>query len=189
MDSEAKGQLGGIEAGAEARKRMAAESGQFKCNGCGGRSNREIMKEREEEAAKADGPGVEDKVPEELKLGYRDELGKGKEKEKENQTSSNSKDSSATIQEVEGISKLPSASQIATEPSTTSETTVPQTVIPTPQAPILPAQPGQAAQTQPSRRQQATVTQESSSWLDMAIIGIAVALGIMVLRKVLSLTD
>lgn len=78
-----KEQLGGIECSAQARKKMAGESGAFKYPTCG-RTNAAIIKEREEAAAlieAKEGKKKEEEVPEELRLAYRDELGKGAEAE------------------------------------------------------------------------------------------------------------
>lgn len=75
MDTDAKGQLGGIECSPQARKKMAAESGTFTCAQCR-KSNAEIMKGRTDAAAaiEANGKKQEDEVPAELRLAYRDEL-------------------------------------------------------------------------------------------------------------------
>ncbi|KAH7380503.1 ubiquitin-conjugating enzyme/RWD-like protein [Phaeosphaeria sp. MPI-PUGE-AT-0046c] len=77
MDTDAKGQLGGIECSREAREKMAKDSGTWKCAACA-KSNADIMHEREDlvrESQDAGGKAKEEKVPEELRLAYRDELG------------------------------------------------------------------------------------------------------------------
>ena len=76
MDTDAKGQLGGIECSRDARERMAKDSGRWTCAGCS-KSNQEIMKEREEavkDVEETEGKRKEEEVPEELRLAYRDEL-------------------------------------------------------------------------------------------------------------------
>jgi ubiquitin-conjugating enzyme E2 J1 len=76
METDARGQLGGLETGEEVRKRLAGESGGFRCGGCGGRTNREILEESESRA-KEMGQGKEEVVvPEELKMGFKDEMEK-----------------------------------------------------------------------------------------------------------------
>jgi ubiquitin-conjugating enzyme E2 J1 len=78
MDTDAKGQIGGIECSKEARQRMAQESNAWKCSTCG-KSNAEVMKERQEmvdEIEAKEGKRKDEEVPEELRLAYRDELGK-----------------------------------------------------------------------------------------------------------------
>jgi ubiquitin-conjugating enzyme E2 J1 len=77
MDTDAKGQIGGIECSKEAREKMAKESHGWKCPACS-KSNAEIMLEREDtvrEIEQKEGKRKEDDIPEELKLAYRDELG------------------------------------------------------------------------------------------------------------------
>jgi ubiquitin-conjugating enzyme E2 J1 len=76
MDTDAKGQIGGIECSKEAREKMAKESNVWKCPACA-KSNAEIMHEREDavrEIELKEGKRKEDDIPEELKLAYRDEL-------------------------------------------------------------------------------------------------------------------
>ncbi|KAH9867233.1 hypothetical protein IAQ61_007825 [Plenodomus lingam] len=86
MDTDAKGQLGGIECSKVARGRMAKDSGSWTCAGCG-KSNADIMKEREALVAELEakeGTRKEEEVPEELRLAYRDELDKKKEQHESN---------------------------------------------------------------------------------------------------------
>jgi len=81
MDTDAKGQLGGIECTKDARERMARDSAAWKCAACG-KSNADVMAEREElvkEIEAKEGRRKEDHVPEELRLAYRDELAKDAE--------------------------------------------------------------------------------------------------------------
>jgi len=84
METDAKGQLGGLECSVKERERMAAASAGWRCGICG-RNNGEIMKECEE-AAKgkgAEGKSEEVVIPSELKLGWKDEMGKDKGEEAE----------------------------------------------------------------------------------------------------------
>ncbi|KAK3378348.1 ubiquitin-conjugating enzyme/RWD-like protein [Podospora didyma] len=81
METDARGQLGGLETTDAVRRRLAKESREWKCGMCGGRRNEEIMKECEEAyAAKRGGRSTKDQqeeeiqVPHELRLGYRDEM-------------------------------------------------------------------------------------------------------------------
>ncbi|KAK7749952.1 hypothetical protein SLS53_000534 [Cytospora paraplurivora] len=87
METDPKGQLGGLATGDDVRRALARESREWRCGGCGGRTNGEIIKESEEEAARSagaeagggEGSGCsrsgEVEVPAELKLGFRDEMG------------------------------------------------------------------------------------------------------------------
>lgn len=88
METNAKGQIGGMDTAPAVRERMARESGGWKCGVCGDRTNAEIMREQEEEVRrkeeenKAKGEGSarqEVEVPAELSLGFRDEMEKARE--------------------------------------------------------------------------------------------------------------
>lgn len=87
METDPKGQLGGLDTSEAVRKQLATQSRAWKCTGCGGRPNEEIIRECEEAAkaaeAEAEGEGEsssrkaqEVEVPAELKLGFRDEMEK-----------------------------------------------------------------------------------------------------------------
>ncbi|KAK4147130.1 ubiquitin-conjugating enzyme/RWD-like protein [Dichotomopilus funicola] len=84
METDVKGQLGGLEMGEAGRRRLAGESRGWRCGVCGGgRSNEEILGEWGGSAEQKGGEEVV--VPAELKMGWRDEMegkGKGKEIEK-----------------------------------------------------------------------------------------------------------
>jgi ubiquitin-conjugating enzyme E2 J1 len=82
METDPKGQLGGLDASDAVRRRLAAESGRFRCAACGGRTNTEIMATCEEDARVADEEraaqgrekSAEVEVPSDLKMGWRDEM-------------------------------------------------------------------------------------------------------------------
>jgi ubiquitin-conjugating enzyme E2 J1 len=78
------GQVGGMEASKEVRQRMAQSSRQWKCEGCGGKTNEEAMREwweicREKGIKVEEEAGVEE-LPEGLKLGFKDQLGNNDKK-------------------------------------------------------------------------------------------------------------
>ncbi|CAK1361970.1 Ubiquitin-conjugating enzyme E2 J1 [Cercospora beticola] len=75
MDTDAKGQVGGMDASEDARKRWAAQSGKSKCATCG-KTNEEIMAEQDEAVKEAGGESKNDVVPDELRLAYREDLNK-----------------------------------------------------------------------------------------------------------------
>ena len=84
METDPRGQLGGLETTDAVRRQLAAESHAFKCAACG-RTNAEILKECEATAAAADknvegssrsAAVVEVEVPRELRMGFRDEMEK-----------------------------------------------------------------------------------------------------------------
>ena len=71
MEGGAKGQVGGMEMGEAERKRLAEESKSWRCSGCGGRTNDEILKEQLHGHGASSEAAV---VPDELKFGYKDEM-------------------------------------------------------------------------------------------------------------------
>ncbi|POS81036.1 ubiquitin-conjugating enzyme E2 6 [Diaporthe helianthi] len=83
METDAKGQLGGLDTTDAVRTRLAAESKGWRCAACGGRTNEDIMRECEgaaRAAAEAEaGEGraaAEVVVPPELSMGFKDEMEK-----------------------------------------------------------------------------------------------------------------
>ncbi|KAK1594721.1 ubiquitin-conjugating enzyme [Colletotrichum navitas] len=78
METDPKGQLGGLETSDAVRKRHATASHTFKCPTCA-KTNLEIIRDCEDAAkANADSSGItaEVEIPSELKLGYKDEMSK-----------------------------------------------------------------------------------------------------------------
>jgi ubiquitin-conjugating enzyme E2 J1 len=74
METDAKGQLGGLECSVKERERMAEASSAWRCTSCG-KSNADIMRECAE-AAKEKGHEKEIIVPSDLKMGWKDETGR-----------------------------------------------------------------------------------------------------------------
>jgi ubiquitin-conjugating enzyme E2 J1 len=169
MDTDAKGQVGGIECNEQARKKIAGESAGWKCANCG-KSNSEIMREREEAVKELGGEKSEEVVPEELRLAYRDELGKG--------TGGSGSETPTT----KTSQNEPKGKEKALENGPIS--------VPSPQnpAPIASGHRG-TAQPPPTRTIQLpqAATQHSAetspAWIDHAIYGIIAALVFMILRK------
>jgi ubiquitin-conjugating enzyme E2 J1 len=79
METDPKGQLGGLDASDAVRRRMAGESRGWRCPGCK-RSNEEIIRDCEEKAKEVEekdgiqGMREEVEVPKDLKMGWRDEM-------------------------------------------------------------------------------------------------------------------
>jgi len=76
METDARGQLGGLETTDAVRRRLATESRAYRCPACA-RTNAEIIAECEEAAKAHEGEGLapaEVEVPAELKMGFRDEM-------------------------------------------------------------------------------------------------------------------
>lgn len=186
MDSEAKGQVGGLECDRGVRERMAGESAGWRCGVCG-RSNAEIMREAEEACAETEGEGEkkEEDVPEELRLAYREDLGEKKEQEDKGKgkeavkapltTSSTSASSSSAAQPSRPAptpATVPAQAQAPT-PRPTPTRTVPVRTIAT--APALPVHQGAVVQQQTPDR--------SLQWIDTCIYGVVAALLFMVMKK------
>jgi len=166
MDTDAKGQLGGLDTTKDVRERLAAESKGWKCTGCG-KSNAEIMREREEVCSEEKtGQRKEDIVPDELRLAYRDEL----------QTT----ESGPTAKE-------PLSGSISSSTSTTQHQPVAPVVAATTSTPgpaPVPRPTRTVPMAAPSTRQLAQQTPDRSlAWIDTCIYGVVAALLFMVLRK------
>ncbi|KAI6362314.1 hypothetical protein MCOR25_006261 [Pyricularia grisea] len=73
METDPKGQLGGLETTDAVRRRLAAESRAFRCAICA-KSNADIIAEAEAASKDAEGQSAEVVVPDELKMGWRDEM-------------------------------------------------------------------------------------------------------------------
>lgn len=157
MDSEAKGQLGGVDTSREVRVRLAKESRTWRCQGCA-KTNQDIVKEREELVGQEE--KLEEEIPEELKLGYKDELVKQEDESSTNQATN--------VPIAEPVAPVQVASPVTRPtPTTTVVPLVPQSVQPN----LI----------RPAARQ---IAQPPSSWLDVAIGSIAGILAVMVLRKI-----
>ena len=165
MDTDAGGQLGGLECGKEVRERMAKEGASWKCSVCA-KSNAEILKEREELAKESEGEQKEETVPEELRLAYRSELGEKKEEEKQDKGKGKAVDKPST-------SQAPAAGTVQRTAATSS------------------AESRSVARPAPTRTTPAPYVHQiprqnpdgSLAWIDTCIYGVVAALLFMVLRK------
>jgi ubiquitin-conjugating enzyme E2 J1 len=86
MDTDVKGQVGGLQCDEAGRRQFAVQSREWVCPVCR-KSNKAIMEEREEECRRAVAEGKEKKedvVPEELRLAYREDLAAGGGENKNN---------------------------------------------------------------------------------------------------------
>ncbi|KAK8856904.1 ubiquitin-conjugating enzyme/RWD-like protein [Apiospora arundinis] len=82
METDAQGQIGGLNSAEPVRRRLAAESRGWTCSACG-KSNEDILREVEEECQRLDAEeqGEKEKkrreeieIPAELRMGFRDEM-------------------------------------------------------------------------------------------------------------------
>lgn len=202
METDPKGQLGGLETSDAVRKRHATASHAFKCPACA-KTNIEIIQECEENArANTDSSEStnEVEIPTELKLGYKDEMGKAADPEGDAPVSGTrtlrTDDDTESTQLAEGFVR------------TTPETNMPNSSsVPKPQPPGVAAYSARPAQGIPvptrtvslppapnvSMRQVQPVHQHRPHdegvplWVDRAIVVLVVLLLAMVSKVVLDL--
>lgn len=147
MDTDAKGQLGGMDANETVRRKMAKDSREWRCASCG-RGNVEVMKEQEEAAAGEE--SKDEEVPEQLRLAFREDLAKGKT-------------------ETDGDGAV--AGNAGPVPVTNGIPTTPQP----PAMPAMATTQAPAPQVQ-QRRPQTAQQEDIPAWIDKAIIGIVFAI-------------
>lgn len=161
MDTDAKGQVGGIDTDESVKKRLAKESISFKCATCG-RSNEQIMKERQEavkEMGEMKNTKNEEDVPAELRLAYREDLAQG-EASKAQQSSTPTP-----------TATTPSQPRPPSQPASVASTSqIQQPLEPATVAPLAP-------------QQIARANNDVPGWIDKAIYGVAIALILMILRQ------
>lgn len=188
METDARGQLGGLETTDAVRQRLANESSTFKCSSCG-KTNGEIIQECEERAKEASSSAQEVEVPKELNMGWRDEM--GTKKEGENKTEETN-DDAETAQLAEGfVQTAPDAGPgpadndpPAPQPQFDNRNPTPTRTIPLPvpapavQAPVA-APMAVQAQPHPARR---ASDDGVPLWLDRAIVVLVVLLVALVLK-------
>ncbi|GME57566.1 putative ubiquitin-conjugating enzyme e2 j1 protein [Neofusicoccum parvum] len=186
MDTDAKGQVGGIDSTEPARRKMAAESAAFRCAACA-KTNADIMREREElarELEAAEGARKEEEVPEELRLAYREDLAKEEAQASSSSSSSGAASSTGPSDSSApgGVTSQSSAEQPASAPAPASQ--LPPTSAPAaPRPPAVPA-PTRTGPTPPLQLQQRRPLDEGvPAWIDKAIYGVLGALAFMILRK------
>lgn len=180
MEGDARGQVGGMEMGKAERERLAGESKTWRCSGCGGRSNEDILKEEGGEVI--EGKENKHEVPDELKFGFRDEMGKdeGGESKKEVTERPESKDTSVPPGASVPPATMPAGPSTAvTVPPASSSSTALQ---PTRTIPVA-----TTAQTPVHMAPQIHQAQSDGvpAWIDKAIAALVAALAFMVMRKIL----
>lgn len=195
MDTDAKGQVGGLECSESARRKMADESRRWRCAGCG-KTNEEIIAESEEEVKRlGEATKREEVVPEELRLAYREDLGK-----EEDGAMSASGTAPSVPTSIQQSSSPPMTSQPKGKgradalPSQTSGTSsnagtsplasfATQTTIPaTGQSTTLP--PTRTIQLQAPAPPHLQTDEIVPLWIDKAIWGVIAALVFMIVRKI-----
>ena len=181
MAGDAKGQVGGMEMPQKERERLADESRAWKCHGCGGRSNEEILKAEGGNSAK--GKQTEPVVPEELKLGFRDQMEKSESEKAEDATSQHLEP--VPISTLENM-KPAGDSMMLQGPPAHSGTAPPSPQVSLQLTRTLPATRSiQISRSLPTGRPQG---QDNGvpPWVDKAITGLVAALTLMVFKKILT---
>jgi len=174
METDAKGQLGGLDCSDAMRRRMAKESQAWKCNGCG-KSNGTILSECAE-AAKALEPTQEEVVPAELTMAWKDEMGVTKKADSEDGESAELAE--GFVQTAPALQEPP---PIVTAPAYPAARPAQSVARPTATAAIPTQRIPQIAQV---RR---NTNDGVPGWLDKAIIGVAACLLMMIVRMMLGL--
>jgi ubiquitin-conjugating enzyme E2 J1 len=187
METDPKGQLGGLECSDSVRRTIATQSRAWKCPSCC-KSNLEILTESEKEAAKLapESRKLDEAVPKELKMGWRDEM-----------SGSNAGPSTADGRDGESdelaegfVQTAPIAGEVQA-PSTAQPqqqsiypAARPAQSVPQPTATIpLPPAPAPQAAVQLQRRHSNDGVPE---WVDKAIIGVVACLIVMILKMLLN---
>ncbi|KAL9006765.1 MAG: hypothetical protein Q9188_000452 [Gyalolechia gomerana] len=183
MEGGAKGQVGGMEMSEAERKRLAAESRSWRCQGCGGTTNGEILKAEEERCKEMEGGQgsakaiATDQVPDELRFGFRDEMGKdetsAKGKEKQPLTGNQADNKNETTVRGESVHSAGSEDLGSSAPPISSMSPPPASAMST-------------QQTLPTR----TTSNPSDStngvpgWVDKAIVALVASLAVMIAKKI-----
>lgn len=184
METDARGQLGGLETTDAVRQRLANESSTFKCSSCG-KTNAEIIKECEERAKEASTSAEEVEVPKELNMGWRDEMGVKKEGENNPEQTN---DDAETAQLAEGFVQtapdtvLDDNSIRAPQPPIENQNLTPTRTVPLAvpaQAPVHARMAPPVAQAQHARR---ASDDGVPLWLDRSIVVLVVLLVALVLK-------
>ncbi|KAI2784642.1 UBC-like protein [Daldinia loculata] len=175
METDARGQLGGLDTNDAVRRKLAVESRAWRCPVCA-RTNAEIIAECEQRCAEADGETKEEvEVPAELKMGFRDEM----EKARAAANSEGEKEDAESAELAEGfVQTVPRREDPlpAPRPAQGVPTPTPTRTIP------LPAAVGQPASLQTSRRVDPNAG--VPPWVDYAIVSLVVIL-IAMLTKII----
>ncbi|OAA66228.1 ubiquitin-conjugating enzyme E2 6 [Cordyceps fumosorosea ARSEF 2679] len=177
METEARGQLGGLETTDDVRQQLAKESGAWTCTTCA-KSNAEIIKDCEERCQDADAAASDVPVPQELKMVWKDEM-KPEGLEAEHKVAANAAEDSELAEGFVQTSPLP--------PVPASQR--PDAPLPQPyQRPIREATqnsaPAQQPGLYPSAAQHQTTEEAVPLWIDRAIVVLVVLL-VALLIKVL----
>jgi ubiquitin-conjugating enzyme E2 J1 len=198
METDARGQLGGLDTTEEVRRRLARESRLFKCSTCA-RSNGDIIAESEKQAKESSSSSEKVQIPTELSMGWRDEM---ETKNRDRARQSTSTDPSKVPHESDSDSAELAEGFVQTVPTSVTNAAQPQvrpssqehgngsvssgrpTEVRTP-APGGNSQTSNQALQQRQRQQQATVGPREHGvplWVDRAIVGLVISLAALLLK-------
>lgn len=181
METDARGQLGGYDTTEAVRRRYASESPSYRCAACG-RTNAEIIRESEELAKQASSTSAQDvQVPEELNMGFRDEMEAAAAKNKEQQQQNQADEDAETAELAEGfVQTAPSPPPGSAPPTNTADQAHPAQPVPQPTRTTVTAQPvPQQAVSGPARR---PADEGVPMWLDRMIVGLVILLSALLLK-------
>lgn len=176
MEGDAKGQVGGMDMPMTERERLAEESRGWRCRGCGGRRNEDILREEGGEEGKQ---GGKVDVPEELKFGFRDQMEASKE-EKVDKGKGKEVMAEAPGQQVgsQGQEGKPQMQERVQHTQQMVAPAVPPAPVPRTVQPLRPTR------TVPPLQQRTSVD-GVPAWVDKAITGVVAALALLIIKKIL----
>ena len=182
MEGGAKGQVGGMEMAESERRRLAQESKAWKCNGCGGQTNNEILNIKHEQR---DANGGSAFIPDELKFGYKDEMQKEDNPESAKTVRSETQEAAEASTKFTKPQDPSSTSHPPNNPSTSSSTDIRSQTPPPPAVPPLSQQPhSQSPAAVRSAAATGSLSQETlPGWIDKAIVGVLATLIVMIIKK------
>ncbi|KAH8887340.1 UBC-like protein [Thozetella sp. PMI_491] len=184
METDPKGQLGGLETSDAVRRRLAGESQGFRCAACG-KTNAEIIRACEEAAreheAEQGTASKEVEVPADLKMGWRDEMG-AKSKAAAAEKPDGEDEESAQLAEgfVQTVPLAPARQNTASTPARPGQG-VPQ---PTGTVPVVNVRPAAAMAQRVQTRQ--THNEGVPAWVDQLIVALGVVLVALILKVMLA---
>ena len=184
MEGGAKGQVGGMEMGEAERRRLAEESRSWKCVGCGGRTNNEILKSQQDEGATSSGAGI---VPDGLKFGYKDEIPAVSKTESNEPVRSEPQASENAPEVLTDNKQSPSIDNSGRDLSTNSSTSTSILAQTYPLASVPPLSQQRPLQPLPTVEVREAASQDAiPGWVDKAIVGVLAALIVVITRKFIS---
>lgn len=184
MDTDAGGQVGGMNAAEGVRKDLAVKSRAWTCPACA-KTGLAILEEQEERCKELGGKDVrEDENALVGKIGLVAKKGDTDASATDSDVASSAPEQTPPA----SVSPGDTVSQIQQRPQPTPTTPLPPQTQPLPptsnHAQLNPPPPTQAQPRAPLQQQNHPITTTTDAWIDKAIIGIVIALVLMILRRV-----